>query len=239
MTPDERDLIAGLFDRMRGAGAVDKDRDAEALINQGVRQIPDSAYMLVQSVLVQEHALQQAGQRIEELEGRVHQLEAAAQQRPAQSSGSFFGSLLGGSRPQPPAQSSGFAGSVPATGAMRQSPGYGQAPGSPWGQPQRGAAPAAGGGSFMRTAIATAAGVAGGMLLANSISSMMGGGSSASAAQATDGGAGGDMQPIGSGAEEPMRDGGFHQGSAQESSHDAGSDFGGDLGGDSWGGDEF
>ena len=51
MTPDERQLIKGLFDRMRGFGPVEKDRDAEALINDSVRQIPDATYMLVQSVL--------------------------------------------------------------------------------------------------------------------------------------------------------------------------------------------
>ena len=71
MTPEERDLIAGLFERMRGMGAIDKDREAEDLIARSVRQVPDAAYMLVQSVLVQEHALQEAGGRIEELEDRV------------------------------------------------------------------------------------------------------------------------------------------------------------------------
>ena len=88
MTPEERDLIAGLFERMRGMGAIDKDREAEDLIARSTRQVPDAAYMLVQSVLVQEHALQEAGARIEELEDRVRDLErgqhAQAEQRVAQ-----------------------------------------------------------------------------------------------------------------------------------------------------------
>ena len=59
MTPEERQLIADLFDRMRQYGSPEKDRDAEALINQQVRAIPDATYMLVQSVLVQEHGVLQ------------------------------------------------------------------------------------------------------------------------------------------------------------------------------------
>jgi hypothetical protein len=172
MNSEERQLINSLFDRMRQTNVGEKDRDAEALINQAVRQIPDSAYILVQSVLVQEHTLQQAGQRIEQLEEHVRQLEAQARAAPA-SGGSFLGGLFGGgSRPaqQPMAaspQSGGFGGAPPAR--------------SPWGQPARApmqAAPAAGGGSFMRSAMATAAGVAGGMLLADSIRNMMSGGQS-------------------------------------------------------------
>ena len=62
MTPEERQLIAGLFDRMRSYGAPEKDREAEALINQSVRANPDAPYMLVQSVLVQEQALQASQQ---------------------------------------------------------------------------------------------------------------------------------------------------------------------------------
>lgn len=41
MTPQERQLITGLFDRMRGFGAPEKDTEAEALINQSVRALPD------------------------------------------------------------------------------------------------------------------------------------------------------------------------------------------------------
>jgi hypothetical protein len=54
MTPGERQLVTDLFDRMRGFGPPEKDREAEALINQSVRAMPDASYMLVQSVLVQE-----------------------------------------------------------------------------------------------------------------------------------------------------------------------------------------
>ena len=188
MTPEERAMISGLFDRMRGVGPVAKDAEAEALIVNSIRQQPDAGYMLVQSVLVQEHALQQAGARIEDLEARMRELEAQAARPAPQQGSSFLGGLFGGGSAQS---------SVPATG--RQSAGFGHGaprqavqaarPGSPWGQAaQPGMAapmqqqPAAGGG-FLKSAMATAAGVAGGMLLANSISGMLGGSSGAATAQ--------------------------------------------------------
>ena len=73
MTPEERQLITGLFDRMRSYGAPEKDREAEALINQSVRANPDATYMLVQSVLVQEQALEAANNRVLELEEQLRE----------------------------------------------------------------------------------------------------------------------------------------------------------------------
>ena len=187
MTPDERQMISGLFDRMRQQGPVEKDRDAEALIRDALRQNPDAPYMLVQTALVQEMVMQQSQERIQELEDEVRHLQSQAA-RPQQSSGSFLGGLFGGgSRPAAPA-------SVPSAG--RQSPGFAAAPrsGSPWGSAPGAGAPMQqggqyggqpmqqgmpmqqqqpAGGGFMRSAMATAAGVAGGMLAANAISNMM------------------------------------------------------------------
>ena len=97
MTPEERELINGLFERMRSFGAPEKDRDAEALISQGVRATPDAAYMLVQSVLVQEQALQEAGNRIQDLEEQVRELQGGGRERTS-GSGSFLGGLLGTGR---------------------------------------------------------------------------------------------------------------------------------------------
>jgi hypothetical protein len=198
MTPDERQLISGLFDRMRSNGTVEKDREAESLINQAVRQTPDAAYLLVQSVLAQEHYLQQAASRIEDLEARMRELEddVAQRQAPAQSTGggSFLGGLFGGGQ-NAPQQSARSSGSVPSFGGRGSSPQNGQGR-SPWNQQARGSAGAGPGGSpwggqqqaagargggFMASALTTAAGVAGGMLAANALSNIFGG-SSASAA---------------------------------------------------------
>lgn len=90
MTPEERQAITGLFDRMRDFGALQKDREAEALINQCVRTFPNVSYMLVQSTLTQELALEAANYRLQELEERARILEEELQ-RP-----SGFGSFLGG-----------------------------------------------------------------------------------------------------------------------------------------------
>ena len=184
MTPDERQLITGLFDRMRGFSLAEKDAEAEALINEQMVSLRDAPYMLVQSVLVQEHALQQADARIADLEEQVRALQGAAQQRPA-GSGSFLGGLFGNRPASEPAREP----SVPVVGARSTplvydsqpdsrpaSPAWSsrQSPPQPGGPFAQGAQQPAGGG-FLRSAMATAAGVAGGMLVAGAISNMLGG----------------------------------------------------------------
>ncbi len=179
MTPDERNLIMGLFDRMRSYGAIEKEHEAEALINAEVRKIPDSAYMLVQSALVNEQVVASSQERIQQLEARIRDLEARGAAPQQSSGGSFLGGLFGGgSRPQPT--------SVPATRGAAPSGPWGQPAGQPaqpqyqqggyqQGMPMQQAAPQRAGGGFMAQAMTTAAGVAGGMLAANAISNMMGG----------------------------------------------------------------
>lgn len=181
MTPEERQLIQGLFDRMRSYGAPEKDRDAEDLIYRGVRANPDAPYLLVQSVLVQEQALQQADQRIRELEDRVRQLEEPV--APQRSTGSFFGSRSPWGRSEEPA---GRPGSVPQVGARAGQQDFGAQ--RPWSQQPPQAPQAPQGGGFMRTALSAAAGVAGGMLLADGIRSMLGGGNQAHASTQQPGG---------------------------------------------------
>jgi hypothetical protein len=174
MTPEERELINGLFERMRSFGAPEKDRDAEALISQGVRATPDAAYMLVQSVLVQEQALQEAGSRIQALEEQVRDLQGGRER--TSGSGSFLGGLLGTGR----AASEPRSGSVPQIGARATPSAYDDR--RPWSPPQNApqqpaSPPQAAGGGFLRSAMATAAGVAGGVLAAGAIRDMLGGGS--------------------------------------------------------------
>ena len=167
MTPEERQLIAGLFDRMRSYGLPEKDREAEALINQSVRANPDAPYMLVQSVLVQEQALQAANDRVTQLEDELRELRGDAR-APARSGG-FLSGVWGGGRREEPRSSVPTIGarSAPRPGASRlRSSNSLRRPSS---------SPRGGGGGFMKSALATAAGVAGGMLLADSIRNMMSG----------------------------------------------------------------
>jgi len=177
MTPEERQLIAGLFDRMRSYGAPDKDREAEALIAQSVRANPDATYMLVQSVLVQEQALEASNNRVQDLEEQLRAMEGAQAPR-----GSRTGSFLGGAWDSGGRRGEEARSSVPQVGARATPSAYENR--SPWSQgasqpqspqPQQ-APPAPSGGGFMKSALATAAGVAGGMVLADSLRNMLGGG---------------------------------------------------------------
>jgi hypothetical protein len=236
MTPDERQLITGLFDRMRGFSLSEKDGEAEALINHQTASLRDAPYMLVQSVLVQEHALQQADARIQELEEQVRALESAAQQRPSAGSGSFLGGIFGGGN-RPAANEPTRASSVPAVGARATPSVYGSSgawtpqaqaqPGGPFGQAAQ-QQPA--GGGFLRSAMATAAGVAGGMLVAGAISNMLGGHSAQAATPAADAGTSGGGEAT-KASTEP-------QAQSQDASYQEASDTdGGWLGGDDFGGD--
>jgi hypothetical protein len=161
MTPEERQLLTELFDRVRSASGNNRDPEAEAFIADQVRAQPYAPYLMAQAVIVQEEGLKKAAARIEDLERAL-----ANQQQGTPQSGSFLGSVFGGGRS-----------SVPSAGAPR--------PTGPWGAgsvpsvPQQAAAPQQmqqpQGGSFLRNALGMAAGVAGGVLLANSLSSLFSG----------------------------------------------------------------
>jgi len=184
MTPQERQLVDELFDRLSKLENVQRDPDAIAAISDGLRKAPGAVYALVQTTLLQDEALKRAHNRIQEL-------ETAHAPEPAPSGGfldTMRDTLFGGgpSRGSVPNVPPRDARPVWNTGqAMQQpQPGYGQ-PG--YGQPVYGQAPGqgygapppvgGGGGSFLGTAAAAAAGVVGGSLLLSSIRGMMGGGS--------------------------------------------------------------
>ena len=177
MTPEERQMLGGLFQRVNSAAATQRDPEAESFINDAVRAAPHAPYVLAQTVLVQQQALEAAA-------NRISQLEAAAQQSAAQSEehGSFLGnlgkSIFGGGpssppqRPDPDPQAYQRAAPPPPRGYPPAQPqggypppppqGYAPQPG-PWGQPQ----PQVGGGGFLQNAASTATGVAGGVVLGN------------------------------------------------------------------------
>jgi len=179
MSPEERQLLTGLFDRIRGAANAPRDQEAEALIQDAAKAQPYAPYLLAQTVLVQDQALRAANDRLQELEGKVKDLESRAASGPRP--GGFLGglgSLFGGSSPSsapraPVPPPGGRWGQSPAQGGWQQPPqGFappGAAPG-PWGG--QGGSP---GGGFLTGALGTAAGVAGGVLLADSIRGLFAG----------------------------------------------------------------
>ena len=68
MTPEERNLVIELFDRLATLEDAQRDPEAERLIRDGLRQAPNALYALVQTVLVQDEVLKRADARIRELE---------------------------------------------------------------------------------------------------------------------------------------------------------------------------
>lgn len=225
MDAHERQLITDLFDRIRDQGPVEKDAGAAALISQSVRQMPDAPYMLVQSVIVQDMALQQADERIRELEARIESLQQQEQTRPAAGGGSFLGGLFGSGGRATDARVSSRTGSVPAAGQPRPA-----AASTPWGStPPHAPARTGGGGGFLQSAMATAAGVAGGMLLADGIRSMMGGSTSSSGSQTAASDAASHALP--SDYQDPSQnDPGYSDEGVQDASYDdGGGDFDGGM----------
>jgi len=199
MTPQERQLVDDLFDRLAKVEGAPRDPDAAQAIQEGLRKAPNAVYALVQTVLVQDEALKRANARIQELE----QAHAPEQTQ----SGGFldsmrdavFGKEQRGSVPNVPPPSNRPVWNSGQVLQQSQGPGrydqghydqpYGQGqggfgqggfggpgggfggPGGGFGGPPFGG----GGGSFLGTAAAAAAGVVGGSLLLNSIRGMMGG----------------------------------------------------------------
>jgi len=192
LTHEERHAINDLFARLQAHGPAEKDGEAEALINQLIRRTPDSAYMLVQCVLIEEAQVAELEERIRDLESQL-----AGGSRPA-SRGGFLGARRGsasasrddydddrrsddrrsddrrsgippiGSRSGPSPYDDASRGPSWSGGRQQPGPGGGH-PGVPPQQQQ------AGGGGFFRTAATMAAGVAGGALLANSLGGLFGG----------------------------------------------------------------
>src|SRR5579863_2283499 len=99
MTPEERQMLVGLFDRVGAAGSAPRDAQAEAFIAEAVRAQPHAPYVLAQTVLVQQQALENASRRLADLEAQV-------KAQPPQEETSFLGSLgkslFGGGSSAPP-----------------------------------------------------------------------------------------------------------------------------------------
>src|SRR5256885_17038363 len=71
MTPEERNLITELFDRLATLEDAARDPEAERAIKEGLRQAPNAAYALVQTTPGQGQALKRADARIRGLEAQL------------------------------------------------------------------------------------------------------------------------------------------------------------------------
>ena len=88
MTPQEQTMLGDLINRVQTANLTEKDPDAQNLLNQQLGNHPDSLYVLAQTVLVQNYALEQAKRQIDQLK------QQAAAPQPAKAT-SFLGSIFG------------------------------------------------------------------------------------------------------------------------------------------------
>lgn len=149
MTPQEQQMLQGLIQRVNQTQLQEKDFDAEEMLQQTLGRNPDALYILAQTVLVQQYALDQAQRQIEQL-----------RQQTPQRSTSFLGSLLG--RTEEPARTA----PPPPPPPQYSQPQYIPAPGY-------GAPPSGQSGGFLRSAAQTAAGVAAGALAFQGIESLM------------------------------------------------------------------
>lgn len=150
MTPQEQEMLQGLIQRVNQTELQEKDFDAEEMLKQTLGKNPDALYILAQTVLVQQYALDQA----------QNQLEQLRQQQPRRSS-SFLGNLLGRNEetptPPPPPPPQYYQPQYVAPPPAGYTTGYAQ--------PQSG--------GFLRSAMQTAAGVAAGALAFESIEGLM------------------------------------------------------------------
>ena len=173
MDRNDQQAIEGLFDRLADAErrSGPRDREAETFIRERIAEQPGAPYLMAQTIIVQQQALEAAQAELENLQRQVQEQRAVQEQQPA--GGGFLSGIFGNSRP--PSRS----GMVP-----RVRPGQPLQPGRPEAPFQQAApqqfppqqSPWGGrGGGFLAGAAQTAMGVAGGVLLGNAIAGMLGG----------------------------------------------------------------
>lgn len=138
-------MLSDLAGKIAQTPAPPKDQEAEEFIRTNIGKRPDALYLMTQTVLIQNMALEQAQRQLRDLQARGGQASAAA----------GGGSFLGG-------QPSGYGQGTPyASQPQYAQPQYGQS------FPNQGGAP-----SFLRGAAQTAAGVAAGALAFEGIRSL-------------------------------------------------------------------
>jgi uncharacterized protein len=216
MDAQERAVIDGIFDRLKQAADQPREPQAQAYIAQKVAEQPYATYTLAQAVYVQEQALINLNNQLEETRAQLEQ----AKRQPVASGGFLSGLFGGGARPQAQPQSAMGGMARQAQMAPSQTVPQQQPAAGPWGgqaaQPQQG-------GGFLKTAAMTAVGVAGGMVAGNMLmNAFSGSGQSGGQAQAA-------AQPA------AIESQGESEAAYDNASYDSGYDDSADMGGgDDW-----
>lgn len=91
MDANDRKAISKLFEKLAKVEkqTPSRDADAEKFIREAITRQPGAPYYMAQTVVVQEHALNEAQARIEQLEAEAAQLRQDAQ------GGGFLSGLFG------------------------------------------------------------------------------------------------------------------------------------------------
>jgi hypothetical protein len=165
MSPQDTQMLQDFLAQLVQAHGIQKDQEADALIQRAVAQQPDAAYLLVQRALLVGQALDNAKSRIAALESQLQQAQAGQQ---GGGGGKFLDADSWGNS----------GGSRPAQGYVRETqPQYQSAQQQPQYQPQYQSAPrsgflSGGFGSALGSVAATAAGVAAGGFLFQGLENM-------------------------------------------------------------------
>lgn len=199
MTNEERDIITQFIARVGGAQAQPSfggsvpatttqalppvDPEADRFIADLFTRYPEARYRITQLAFVQEHALaeaqnrlQQMGYELQQARQTAQQVQQAPQQQQAGSGGFFSGLFGGASRPAaPPPQQAAPVWNQGQAAPQQQ---YQQAPPPP---PQYAPSYQPGmfqrpGSGFLGSALTTAAGVAGGVIAGNALMDLFSGG---------------------------------------------------------------
>jgi hypothetical protein len=161
MTQDEHNMLADLANKIAQTPAPPKDPEAEDFIRRSIGSRPDALYLMTQTVLIQNMALQQAQHQIQDLQQRMSQPVPSGS---SAGGGGFLGQ--GAPPPQYSQQRSQYAPPPPQ---------YASAP-PPYAAPAYAgpsvAPPPSGMSGFLRGAAQTAAGVAAGTLAVQGIESL-------------------------------------------------------------------
>ncbi|PPI88321.1 ABC transporter substrate-binding protein (plasmid) [Candidatus Pantoea edessiphila] len=161
MQLEEKQLIERLFQKIKKAEehASNRDSEAEEQIKDHIKQQPAAPYYMVQSILIQEAALNKLNQQVIKLKDEVLELQRLNQTKGK----TFLSKLFSGNKPSEQTVPLNTKNTVSsensiATTAAGPAPAY--------------SIPRSSGSSFMSGALQTAAGVAGGVVIGNLLNNM-------------------------------------------------------------------
>ena len=101
MTQQEEQLLNGLIERVNSTQLQSKDTDAERLLQTRFSQNPDALYILCQTVLVQQFAMEQSQTDLQATRAELEQLKHSTS---GDKHGSFLGNLFGLNKDEEPQQ---------------------------------------------------------------------------------------------------------------------------------------